>query len=73
MSKWIVRNAGGRNNIVYHTDKNCTHVAHDDTLSEASQAFIEFHDARECQRCSGDEQGQTDSRDVYEAALEWAQ
>jgi len=71
MSKWIITNSSTRPSVVYHTNKDCTHIKQQDRVVEASGEYLEYHDASECQRCAGKEVAQTGDKEIYKKAKAW--
>lgn len=50
--KWIPANTTGEGRDVYHTDPNCKYIKNEKRL--VSESEIEYHEMRECLKCSGE-------------------
>lgn len=73
MCKYIIRNVSNRDKVVYHTEKDCSHIKREEAVVEASETFVEFHDAKQCSRCAGTVEGQTGDLSIYHSAVEAGQ
>jgi len=56
--KWIPANTTGESRTVYHTDASCKYLKGEKRL--VSQSEVEYHEMRECLKCSGEYTRHTD-------------